>query len=427
MTNFVVHFTDDQRFDMLQWMPRLRRRLMPVARQFDRCYANVSVCMPARVGLLSGKWAKRHHVYSNDAAQWNAAITEGAWVPDNTIARWLQLAGYRTGLIGKYHNDQTTEGFPRTLGKPVGWDYWRAVSNNTTVNDTYAFAVDLGNNTTTTVNDHLEDWIRTEVAAFLAGSEPFFLYVADIAPHVEFRTLPADIHAFPWLRADTLNLVFEADVSDKPSWVQAQTLFTDPSQVFWAKQMIQFNLAADRIVDTILDNIDPADTVFIYCSDNGAMWGEHNIGAAAQKNLPYEPSVRVPLLVAGPGFTPGTTSAVTCQQDITATIAAIAGVTPPWGLDGVDLRDVQNNPNNYANRAVLLEHQPGTVGGQSVPEGKSIVKATRKLTRWAASDPNKYEMYDLDVDPNEHTNVAYAPARLSERNALEAELDALLA
>jgi hypothetical protein len=55
------------------------------------------------------------------------------------------------------------------------------------------------------------------------------------------------------------------------------------------------------------------------------------------------------------------------------------------------------------------------------------VKVTRKLTRWAAADPNKYEMYDLDTDPDEHTNVAYVGGRLAERNALEAELDALLA
>jgi arylsulfatase A-like enzyme len=427
VTNFVVHFTDDQRADMLQWMPRLRRRLLPVARQFDRCYANVSVCMPARVGLLSGKWAKRHHVYANDGAQWDAAQSEGAWLPGNTVAKWLRDVGYRTGLIGKWHQNDPTDGFPRTLGKPVGWDHWRAVSNNTSVNGVYGFQVDLGNATTTTINDHIEDWIRSEVQSFLAGTEPFFLYVADLAPHVDFRTLPADLHTFPYLSLDDLDFVFETDVSDKPSWVQAQTPFTSPSQVWWAKQTVQFNLAADRIVDTILDNIDLQDTVFIYCSDNGAMWGEHNIGGSAQKNLPYEPSVKVPLLAAGPGFTPGVTSAVTCQQDVTATLAAIAGVTPPWTLDGVDLRDVQNNPGSYADRAILLEHQPGTVGGQSVPEGKSIVKVTRKLTRWAAADPNKYEMYDLDTDPDEHTNVAYVGGRLAERNALEAELDALLA
>jgi hypothetical protein len=61
-----------------------------------------------------------------------------------------------------------------------------------------------------------------------------------------------------------------------------------------------------------------------------------------------------------------------------------------------------------------------------MPSGVGVTTATRKLWRHEASDPDRYEMYLLDTDPDELQNVAYEATFLDERNALEARLDSLL-
>lgn len=413
MTNVLLYVTDDQRSDTLRFMPRLRGNFLPYAREFTRAYANTAVCMAARAGLFSGQYARRHGVYTNSAQSWN----NGLFDPNNTVARWLHDAGYRTGFVGKWHSDKTFQD-----PKPRGFDHWRSIRLDHTVSKAFDFRVTDGS-THTTVAQYVGDWLTSEALTFVAGSEPWFLTVADVAPHLEFRPHPDDLQARSWHRHPVVD---EAVVSDKPSWVRARPAHTKQQIAAIqrdVRRQLRHLLAADRAFDAICTALDFRDTLVLYVSDNGAMWGEHRYPALSKYNF-YEPASKVPLLARGPGFRPGRTDVVSAaHQDVTRTIAAVAGVTPPIAQDGIDLRTLQDDPASFANRAVLLERTAA-----DGPAGKAIVKATRKLMRYpSAAEADRYEMYDLDADPDELANVAYQPTRVAERNVLELQLLGLLA
>jgi arylsulfatase A-like enzyme len=128
--------------------------------------------------------------------------------------------------------------------------------------------------------------------------------------------------------------------------------------------------------------------------------------------------MHVPLLARGPGFGATTVTAPVCAQDITATCLKAAIATPTLPIDGADLRAPKPD------RVLLHERDldPLTL----IPSGVGVTTVNRKLWRHEADDPDRYEMYLLDADPQELINVAYDPAYLDERNALEAHLDGLL-
>ena len=188
----------------------------------------------------------------------------------------------------------------------------------------------------------------------------------------------------------------------------------------------------DRAIGSILAGIEPAaqaNTVVIYCSDNGLFYGEHRIPAnGIFKNDAYEPGLRVPLVVRGPGFPPGVSpEPVSMAADVTATLVAVSGATAGLTPDGVDLRDIVANPASYAGRGLLHEHTAQTNWG-AAPAAQGITTATRKLYRYPSeAGTDRYQAYDLDTDPHELANWANDPGRLAERDALESALDALLA
>jgi hypothetical protein len=125
--------------------------------------------------------------------------------------------------------------------------------------------------------------------------------------------------------------------------------------------------------------------------------------------------------------------------DMTATVLAVGGATAGLPADGIDLRDMVANPSSYTARQLL--HYKGVSnnfldGSFFSPRGNGISTLTRKLYRYdlssfpAGTTPlatDEYEAYDLDVDPNEWNNWANDPTRRTERDTLEAALNALLA
>ena len=133
---------------------------------------------------------------------------------------------------------------------------------------------------------------------------------------------------------------------------------------------------------------------------------------------------------AGPGLPAGARPpTVACNlQDAAATVVALAEAEPTVELDGTPLGDLDADAD--ADRAIL--HYRHGVGEPDVavpngPAGDGVTTATRKLWRYRTDQPDDvYELYALDADPGEVTNLAYDPARQAERDELEARLDALL-
>ena len=134
----------------------------------------------------------------------------------------------------------------------------------------------------------------------------------------------------------------EDDVSDKPRSVQMPPLSDAEIEAEArvtrqrAESLFVLDLEVARLVDTLRDTGELDDTVLIFTSDNGYFLGEHR--KRMGKKLPYEPSIRVPLVLAGPGVPPGTRYDPVVTPDLTATIIDLAGARPPHPADGTSLR-----------------------------------------------------------------------------------------
>jgi arylsulfatase A-like enzyme len=281
---------------------------------------------------------------------------------------------------------------------------------------------------------HQLDWIKNNSLTFIAGSEPWFLYMTPTAGHVPFEPYPADLFKFGQLQYPVIQ---EYDVSDKPSWVQAAATPTEDKAAQFREDyraQVREVFSMDKMLLSIFQALpNPANTVIIFSSDNGLYMGEHrNPAVGIAKVDPYDVNLRVPLIISGPGFNTGKTfdQPVYALQDITATIvsqtAAIPGVSPQGGTD---LKQIMANPTGYDGRYLL--HQRGGGSGNFVLSNlpcDCVTTKTNKLMRWQTSDPDQYELYDLVNDPNELQNQAYAGGSwLTLRNQLEALLNTLLA
>jgi arylsulfatase A-like enzyme len=318
--------------------------------------------------------------------------------------------------------------------KQPGWDTWRVLLPDGE-QEAYGYSVTDGSSTDTP-DAHQLPHLASLVSEFVrAAPEPWFAWFAPTNPHVTTREflnnpLPESVTRFGWLRWP---FVLLEDTATKPSWIATRPPLT-PSVLsrlrHGIRQQVREVRDLDAVVAGLYDDLESTgrleDTVVVFASDGGVLYGEQRIGGSglattATKDQPYDACAKVPCIVRGPGFGPGevrTHPAV--LQDLTATILALAGATASVPQDGIDLRTPAAELDD---RATLYERK----GDEAFPDGVGIVTATRKLLRWADQrGDDRYEAYDLDTDPDELVSWANDPTRRAERDRYDARLDALL-
>ncbi len=415
--NVVLYMTDDQRWDALGGMPTVQERLVAPGVVFERAYVDTPLCCPARASFLSGGFLAQHSgVIGNDAPDGGATRFED----ENSLPARLLGAGYRTGMVGKYLNDYGAM-VPEV---PRGWSHFDSVMPD---EDWTTYTTIVGSSTADergvgerhAVDEYLTDYITDQSVAFLEEEDehPFFLWVTQYAPHFPAVVAPEDVGTYAgatW-RGGAFN---EADVSDKPAWVRALPLadaetIAAHDEVY--ERSLESLLAADRGLARVLDAVEAAGltdrTVILFASDNGFLFGEHRLFS---KGVPYEESVRVPLVVYNPALTPGTrTELVSVTTDVAATIAEIAGLTPL--TDGVSLTPLLTGETLPWRSDLLLE---GYHVGDS-PDYSGFVTDTRKYVEYVDGDS---ELYDLAADPTEGENVVHDPRFAAEVTELSATL-----
>lgn len=423
-TNIAVLYLDDMREDGLAFMPKTMARF---DHRFTQSRANGGACTDTRLGLFSGRNLKNH--------PWNWWQTPTQHDAAQTWGPWMQAAGYRTGLFGEYisvvHWNQGIE---------PGWDTWTTYTANG--HDEFIFEVEEGLTPPQPFQPGGRnlDYMRDELISFVTtlGGGPWFASWNPQHPHTITDTgelQPRPEHTGLWTNLPSPVPVNE-DVTGKPAWIQALPPIT-PAQVadIERAQMQQAQVLTgvdDAIEDffVALENSGQLDnTIVILSSDQGVHYGEHRFGAAfgvpaaVQKQTLYEPVVRTPLLVTGPGFPAGETSVPVTQADITTTVVGVAGATPSHALDGIDLRLVHENAAPLASRSTLLQARPlfapwpghdTVVTGPNHPGVPSM-----KFGRLTSGEK---ELYDLAVDPGEFVNLADDPAWA----AAQTDLDRLL-
>lgn len=243
-------------------------------------------------------------------------------------------------------------------------------------------------------------WIFTQAETFLDAHAdvPLFLMVAPLAPHTAGTPAEqdADLYTDAIYTSESQN---EADRSDKASWIQDEAL-TDDEQttVDWIYQAQLRNLVGlDRETAALYAHVQelPGTTLFIYASDNGYLYGEHELWGKA---LPYEESVHVPLYVAGPGVEAGSDERlVAANLDLPATITAWFGAEPVG--EGLSTLPAFTDATAPLREEVFLEDV-------SLQPWAGLVTERWKYIEWATGER---ELYDLDADPLEMESQIAAP------------------
>ncbi|MGH3027784.1 MAG: sulfatase-like hydrolase/transferase [Gaiellaceae bacterium] len=405
--NVVLVLTDDQRWDTLNVMPTVQSRLAARGVTFDNAFVVNPVCCPSRASTLTGRYSHSTGVYNNGGpfGGWGSfRAREGS-----TIATWLKGGGYRTGFFGKYLNNY---GGPFV---PPGWSRWVAFSPSNVENYyTYRlnldgtlveYGADPGDYSTDVLADQASSFIRT------AGPEPLFVLFAPFAPHGPPTPAPRHEGVFaglpPW-RPPSYN---EPNARDKPAWVRSLAPLTagDSTAVDSFRQgQLESLLAVDDAVGELLDTLADTgrldETLFVFTSDNGYLWGEHRWRS---KIVPYDESIRVPLVVRYDGVaqTAGTSSRLVANIDLAPTIARAAGVAAP-GADGRSFLGLLPTPNAAWRPDVLVENRKSTTAPQ-VPSYCVVRNATHTYVQYGTGEE---EIYDMAADPDQLTNRARSPA-----------------
>jgi N-acetylglucosamine-6-sulfatase len=434
--NVVVLMTDDQTLESMRVMPGVRRTLADRGTTFTRSFVSFALCCPSRATFLTGQYAHNHGVLGNRPP------TGGYGRLDRreTLPVWLQRAGYRTMHVGKFLNRYGQDLGPYHV--PPGWDDWHGsidpftyeyygtVLNENGVLHTYPsqYSTDLYAN--------LAEQLIDRAAR---GDRPFFLSVGFLAPHGGgprelddppglATPVPAPRHrdrfvAEP-LPPNVRASFNEGDMSDKPAFLRAlPPISEDKAEAIEEnyRQRLESLLAVDEAVASIVNTLRAAgeleNTLVIFTSDNGFFHGEHRM--PSEKMLVYEPSIRVPLIMRGPGVPAGAERRqLVTNADLAPTILDVADATPTKPQDGSSLLPLLADPRLEWGRDLLIEG----------PEGFGVTAfAALRTYRYVYVEyvTGEQELYDVRRDPNELHSVHDDPAYASVRAELARRLRAL--
>jgi arylsulfatase A-like enzyme len=409
-------------------------RLAREGARFTNSFVTNSICTPSRATLLTGQYS-----HKNGVPVFNRF--DGS---RDTVAKHLQAAGYHTGMIGKWHLGSDPTGFDRWIVLPGQGAYWNP-----------QFLVP---GRQLTIEGHCTDIIGTLGVEFLRTrptDRPFFLMLHHKAPHRawepdernkarfkdavipepetlwdDYATRPAALPeneqtvARDLTRRD-LKLEPPADLEGKErqAWlaVKPESVVVDGQEltgealVKWKYQRYMQDYLAcvqgvDDSVGTILDELDRLgladNTIVFYSADNGWYLGDLGL---YDKRFMYEPGLRVPLLVRGPGISAGITpDAFVANIDLAPTFLDLAGLPIPESMQGRSLAPLLDGhaPGDW--RTSLYYRYYHDPGHHNTRGHYGVRTATHKLIHYWTKDA--WELYDLRSDPAEQHNLLFDSA-----------------
>lgn len=405
--NFVVIVADDMNATELAYMPNVNALIADRGATFSNGYVTASFCCPSRASILRGQYVHNHGVASNIASLdggFDKFHTSGA--ENSTIATWLQSAGYRTALFGKYLN-----GYPGPVNRtyvPPGWDEWYAF-----LQGGQFFNYQINHNGTniryaTADSDYSTDVLNELVLDFIdrtsSDPRPFFAYVNPQAPHSPATPAPRHANAYAGVTAPQSPSYDEADTSDKPLWMQGiRNLTASKAEKLdnLYRKRLQSLLAVDEMVSDIFDKLSAmqlmADTYILFLSDNGTMLGEHRM--INFKGNAHEEAIKIPFLIRGPGIQAGSVFTENAlNTDVAPTLAQLASVTAPDFVDGIALLAADGSPTGGQASGNFLVEQI-----IAVPEYNVIMPAYSALHSnnllYVEYETGEIELYDMVKDP----------------------------
>jgi N-acetylglucosamine-6-sulfatase len=422
--NIILILTDDQDAASVMVMPNVRTTLVTQGTTFQNFFVSDPICCPSRATILRGQYIHNHQILTNTSPQGGFSRFRSLGHEQSTIATWLQAAGYRTGLFGKYLNGYPS-GSPAYV--PPGWDAWYSpISGAQGGGWTFNYELNENGQIVAYGNqpaDYFTDVLTQKATAFIRDASqlgtPFFVYVGTSAPHSPYTPAPRHQDVFagtPLPRPPSFN---EADVSDKPPWIRALTLLT-ATQINHHEAVHRARLASLLAIDDLLGQIvatlestgERSTTFIFFTSDNGYHLGQHRM--RENKTTPYEEDIRVPLIVRGPGVPAGRTlDQLVHNIDLAPTFAELGEASLPAFADGRSLVALLGPTPPSASQwrqALLIEF---TTAGNLTPTWHAIRTRDSVYVEYTTGDR---ELYDLSADPFQLLNRAGSalPALIAE-------------
>jgi arylsulfatase A-like enzyme len=401
--NFVFFLTDDQRWDAMSCAgneilktPNMDR-IAAEGIRFENMFVTTSLCGPSRASFLTGKYVHNHGVRRNGGE---------LSLDQRTFPEVLKAAGYETAFIGKWHNND--------LGKGRGFDYTFGFKgqgryHNPVISENFGPEKEYEGHVTDILTDYAIEFLERE------HERPFCLLLWFKAPHRSW--LPAK--RFEDLYKDIKipePSTFHDSYEGRPNAVKNADMkigdFDDvPDLDTFLKNYYRTLAGVDENVGRVLDALDrlgfTKDTMVIYSGDNGFFLGEHHF---FDKRLMYEHSIRVPLLVRYPKMIrPGiTNSEMVLNVDVGPTILDLAGVEIPEDVDGQSMKPLLQGKGIPWRKDFLYEYYEYPAV-HMVRKNRGI-----RTNRWKYihyfEDPEEFELYDIQNDPEEMNNLYANPA-----------------
>ena len=508
--NILLIMTDEERYPPPYedaGVVRFRRDHLPAREQLrssgvelHRHYAASTACAPSRASLFTGQYPSLHGVVATDGLAKSANDPAMGWLdPDGvpTMGDWFRAAGYRTHYRGKWH-------ISRADLVPVGSHL--GLGTNDKDGRVLPDMVELYRRADRLNRFGFSGWIGREPH----GADPSDLGLTKDPIFAEqvcglFDELAADRHdEQPWLAVASFvnphDIAFSGagwellglpaigeqvpDIAEPPSQADGfdgrpdahrlfhdlwpQLLYPQPADNQYRRLYLWLHQLVDRAIERILGALDDSgmaeETVIVFTSDHGDLVGAH--GGMQQKWYnAFDESIRVPLLVSGPGITdaPGGFDLPTSHVDLLPTLLGLAGVESASLLEAVAEHHIEarepvgrdlsplltgdasvaadpiyfntedqisqglRTTNRFTNEPFTPVGPPANVESVIAPlpgdsDGGHLWKLSHyyeRLDDWdtahglqvPATEPAaaQWELYDLDADPEERVNLAESP------------------
>ncbi|QBR87454.1 hypothetical protein E4K62_01315 [Microbacterium wangchenii] len=400
---------------------------------------NAPLCTPSRAAMVTGRLASRLDCYDN-AGEFSAEHP--------TMAHAFGALGYRTAIIGKMHflghdqhhgfderlaldTDYSTGYDPRLYALAYDWDRPSGGNPNSPdmMGESYLAAESSSayrERFRPGLHDERDARIHAQALAYLGRdrTEPFLAIASYHAPHNPFWAPDDDVArfdgAFPCLRAE---VVAEAGIMDR--WLndfhyvpQVQERLMDAANLRWMYATVYAMLhELDRRVGELLEALPhPERTVVVFVSDHGDMLGDRGM---LQKRTFYERSVRVPLIVSGPGIAEGVRCATPVSLvDLFPTLAGLVGAPLPADLDGVDVGAALAG-GDASQHPVVSEYH-----GEGVHAPCFLLREGD--VKYVLVHGFEERLYDLAADPGERADLAGSPEHAALLTRMRADLRRLV-
>jgi arylsulfatase A-like enzyme len=392
--NVLFFFADDQRADTIAALgnpviktpnlDRLAHRGVAFKCAYMQGGLQGATCVPSRAMLLSGR---------------NLFHIDEQLLRDETWPAAFGRAGYTTFMTGKWHNGEASLSRSFQVARSV------FAGGMTDPMHVQLSQMVHGKLTPPTLAPrHACEVFADEAIRFLKEHRggPFFLYLPFDAPH-DPHVVPED---FP-IRYEQSAIPLPPNFLPQHPWDNGDMTLRDERLLPWPRtpESVRAMLAdyyryisyLDLLIGRVLDALDASpyatNTLIVFGADSGVARGSH--GLIGKQNL-YEHSVRVPLLVAGPGIPAGRTTDATCYLfDLLPTLGKLCGVRAPKSSEGIEFSATLRDPTHPARPRLMFAY-------------RDVQRALRdqrwKLILYPLVD--KTQLFDLQADPFEVHNLA---------------------